>query len=217
MQSNSLDPVVKRNQKISRIEGHNRLSLQRLGIPRNTATSDSTEHYKDLPLQIQNLLSPTPPSLIGKASEQNNFRLQLFEATAVAKTLTSYVSMHLDDQWRKNIFFQLDLIHQVDEWDEDLSPVNRASMSTFLKTILKLKVKLYPGLGLSSKGHLIAAWTEGSKRLTLEFMPNEKVKWLISRKLDDLETERAAGSTTIGRLYQCLTPYDLGSWFISKS
>ena len=50
-----------------------------------------------------------------------------------------------------------------------------------------------------------------------EFMPNEKVKWLISRKLDDLETERAAGSTTIGRLYQCLTPYDLGSWFIIKS
>ena len=218
MQSEAVLNLSRRDRKVSPLEEKNKFSTRRFAIPRDDSPNlGYGEHYKDLASKIQNLFNPTPPSLIGSSTERTNVGLQLFEATAVAKTLTSYVSMHLDDQWRKNIFFQLDLIHQVDEWDEDLSPVNKESMGTFLKTILKLKVKEYPGLGLNSKGHLVAAWTDVDKKLTLEFLPQDKVKWLISRKLIENENERAAGSTTVARLYQCLEPYELRGWFTSKS
>jgi hypothetical protein len=215
MQSNTLQAVAKSIQQVHAHSGHNRLSLHQTDMQRRAVLdANSTVHNSALTQQLQGLINPTPPSLIGRADEGNNISLDLFNATARAKTLTSYVSMHLDDQWRKNIFVQLDMIHEVDEWDEDLSPVNEASMKTFLKAILKLKVCLYPGLGLSNKGNLIAAWTKGSKRLTLEYQPEDKVKWLASNKLNEFETERAAGTTSVARLYECLAPYDFSQWFV---
>ena len=217
MQSNTLQTVAKSIRQVHSHSVRNRLSLPQMDMHRGAVLdANSTVHNSALAQQLKGLLNPIPPSLIGRAEKDHNISLNLFNATARAKTLTSYVSMHLDDQWRKNIFVQLDLIHEVEEWDEDMSPVDEASMNTFLKAILKLKVSLYPGLGLTNKGYLIAAWTKGSKRLTLEYHPKDKVKWLVSNKLNEYETERAAGTTTVARLYQCLAPYDFSQWFVTS-
>jgi hypothetical protein len=214
MQSNTLQ-VANNAHKVNALTGHNHLSWSQLALQQGVgAERTSTVHSQALTQQLRSLISSQPPSLVESAKKGCDTSLELFNATATAKTLTSYVSMHLDDQWRKNIFVQLDMIHEVEEWDEDMSPVNEASMKTFLKAILKLKVSMYPGLGLTNKGYLVAAWTEGPQRLTLEYQPQDKVKWLVSSKLNEFETERAAGTTSVGRLYQCLAPYDFEKWFV---
>lgn len=215
MQSNTLQAAAYGIRQVHPNTGHNCLSLHQMDMQRGALLdANSTVHSIALAKQLQGLKNPPPPSLIGRADMDHNISFDLFNATARAKTLTSYVSMHLDDQWRKSIFVQLDMIHEVEEWDEDMFPVNEASMNTFLKAILKLKVSLYPGLGLNNKGYLIAAWTKGSKRLTLEYQPQDKVKWLVSNKLNEFDTERAAGTTSVKRLYQCLEPYDFSHWFV---
>lgn len=89
-------------------------------------------------------------------------------------------------------------------------------MATFLKAMLMVNLKKYPGLGLTNQGNLVAAWTENQKRLTLEFQSKDKVKWITSQELNLQETERAAGIANVKRLYKCIAPYGLQSWFTEK-
>lgn len=195
----------------------NRMSISGFQIPREQAANASTTYYsQELTEKIRNIRHSTalpPKELVLKGGDT---RLEIFNATAAAKTLTSFVSMHLKDEWRKNIFSQLDLIHDFEEWDEELSPIRGESMATFLRAMLKINLKKYPGLGLTNHGNLVAAWTENQKKLTLEFQSKDKVKWIASLGLNLEETERAAGITNVKRLYKCIAPYGPQSWFTEK-
>ncbi len=195
----------------------NRMSIGGFPIPRDVDANSSTPNYsQELISKFRDGKNTTALPSKESILKEGDTRLEIFNATAAAKMLTSYVSMHLKDEWRKNIFFQLDLIHEFEEWDDELSPIGRDSMTTFLKAMLKVNLKKYPGLGLTNKGYLIAAWTENQKKLTLEFQPKDKVKWIVSQELSPEETERAAGFTNIRRLYRCIAPYGVQSWFTEK-
>ncbi len=136
----------------------------------------------------------------------------LFDASASVKIALSRVSMHMERSWRDTLFHQIDLLHDVDEWEEGDKPINKDSFSAFIKGIILINPKRLPGLGLSSNGNIIAAWTNGSNRLTAEFLPNIHVKWVLSRCING-ETERASGIIPIARLPECLAPYKPEIWF----
>ena len=174
-----------------------------------------SEVSKQLSKSISNLQIPPSPSSFPFVPSEKAIENRLFDATASIKILTSQVAMHMDKVWRDKLFRQIDSLHDLDEWDLDDKPVRKASFATFLKAILKIKPQRHPGLGLTYEGYLVAAWTTGKDRLTTEFLPNDRVRWVLTRNLDG-EIERSSGDTLVSRLYECLLPYQPEHWFIDE-
>lgn len=167
---------------------------------------------QEIESRIRQLRSPVAPSMRPLQLHERSLEEKLFDATAGVKVMTSQVAMYLDSQWRSKLFKQIDLLHDVDEWEQGDEPLQRESFATFLKAICELKPQKRPGLGLTSSGQLIAAWTAGSSRLTIEFLGNNRVKWVISRMIDD-EIEHYVGDTTVNRLAAGLGPHHTEEWF----
>ena len=172
----------------------------------------SSQQTQEIESRIQQLRSPVAPSMLGSQVHERSLEEKLFDATSGVKVMTSQVAMYLDSQWRSKLFNQIDSLHDVDEWEQGDEPLQRESFATFLKAICELKPKKRPGLGLTPSGQLIAAWTVGSSRLTIEFLGNGRVKWVISRMIDD-EIEHYVGDTTVNRLAAGLGPHHTEEWF----
>ncbi len=137
----------------------------------------------------------------------------VFESLAEAKIMTSRVVMHLDKAWRDRLFAALDSLLDIDDWSEDDQPILPQSFATFLRFMLQLSDSPeMPGLGVSDRGSVIAAWTEGNDRLTIEFLPADAVQWSLSCIVDDT-IERAAGDSSVQRLLDVLSPYKPSRWF----
>jgi hypothetical protein len=137
---------------------------------------------------------------------------RLFDATATVKVMTSQIAMHIDSNWRDKLFSQLDSLHDPDEWMSEDIPIRRESFSTFLKTILQLRPNRRPGLGLSHIGHLIASWAIDHDYMTLEFLPDDRVRWIVSRHVDG-ELERIAGQSPVAILKSTLALFQPEKWF----
>lgn len=161
--------------------------------------------------RIEELRIPPSPASLWTPTSGRPLEERLFDATASVKILTSQIAMHLEREWRDKLFKQLDSLHDLQEWDEDDEPIRQASFATFLKAIVQIKPKRRPGLGLSHTGNLIAAWTEAD-RLTIEFLANDRVRWVVGRRRDD-EPEHIAGQTRVDRLAEALAPYNPAIWF----
>nr|WP_299503202.1 hypothetical protein [uncultured Rhizobium sp.] len=128
------------------------------------------------------------------------------------KVLVSRVSMHLGVSWLEKLFAQIDSLLDVDEWDASDPVPNTETARTFIRLLLAMKVSRRPGLGVSNSGNIVAAWTAGPNRLTVECLPNDRVRWVLARVTDG-ETERAAGDGKIERLREILGPYTPAVWF----
>ena len=171
---------------------------------------------RDIAHRVQALRSGLSPAFIrpqaGSASRDASLQERLFGALAAAKILTSQVAMHLDGEWRGKLFRQLDSLHDPAEWEQGDQPLQQASFATFLKAMLTINPERRPGLGLSQAGHLIAAWTKGGDRLTIEFLPNDRVRWVLSMHADD-GIVRYAGDTPVSRLRGGLANHNPEHWF----
>ena len=131
---------------------------------------------------------------------QDDLAHQLFDALAQVKIFTSQVAMHLDTEWRDKLFHQLDSLHEIDEWEPGDEPIQRDSFATFLRAMLNIKPKRRPGLGLSHAGHLVASWKTGNDHLTVEFLAHDRVRWVLSRYIEDNVPERFAGDHRVDLL-----------------
>ena len=147
------------------------------------------------------------PSDVGGALES-----ALRDSRASFKVLVSRVSMHLGIAWLQKLFTQIDSLLDVEEWDGSDPVPNAETARTFVRLLLAMRVAKKPGLGVSNSGNLVAAWTSGPNRLTVECLPQDRVRWVLSRVIEG-ETERAAGDGKIERLRDILTPYDPAIWF----
>lgn len=174
-----------------------------------------SEDAKQLTRQVANLQTPLSPASLSLASSDMALEERLFDATCSVKMLTAQVAMYLDNKWRDKLFSQIDSLHDLDEWDADDKPVKKSSFATFLKAILQIKPQRHPGLGLTYEGYLIAAWTKGQDRLTTEFLPRDRVRWVLARNING-EAEDATGETSVSRLYECLIPYCPDNWFLNE-
>jgi hypothetical protein len=157
-------------------------------------------------------LTNQTPTFSGLSRTAHDLPEKLYDALAAFKIRTSIVAMHLDDAWRSRLFQQLDNLLSVEDWDANDAPPGLASYSTFLRMMLVLRPVRRPGLGATSDGHLVAAWTVDSDRLTIECMPNDTVRWWLSVIIDE-EKDSAAGVTGLNRLKEVLTPYGPNRWF----
>ena len=174
------------------------------------AFSSETEQ---LARQIAALRPSTPSPTSFEPQPETNLAERVFDALVEAKVLTAAVAMHLGPAQRDKLFRQLDSLHDPAEWEEGDKPLQRSSFGTFLKAMLTVNPQRGPGLGLSQDGHLIGAWTIGRDRLTIEFLPNDWVKWVLARYKDDDEPRRFAGQTPVSELAEGLAPHRPEHWF----
>jgi hypothetical protein len=99
-----------------------------------------------------------------------------------------------------------------EDWDVSDQPPSVESFSTFLRMLIFLKPLRRPGLGASSDRTVVASWTTGNDRLTMECLPDDGIRWHLSVLIDD-NRERAAGLTPVQRLANVLAPYQPDRWF----
>ena len=140
---------------------------------------------------------------------------QLHDARANFKIKTNNFAMHFGCDWQKRFFTQLDAILDADEWDETDQIITELAFTTLLRILLILRGKRRPGLGVGPNGSIVAAWTNGPNRLTLECRPNDEVRWIISQIVDG-KLDTAAGQTSLSHLFQRLAPYDPEQWFTDE-
>lgn len=166
--------------------------------------------------EIANALSVTPFGLKSKVKKDKDKFLsledRLYESRAYCKIEISKVTMYLPNEWRDHFFKQLDNLMDAENWETDDPPITEASFNTFLRMLLELWPVKHPGLGVSNDGNIVAAWTIGRERLTIECFPDDKVRWVVSRYLED-ERESAAVITQVSRLIATLQPYNPSEWF----
>lgn len=178
------------------------------------ASVDVDPKFMKIAHDIDSLLNQLSPSkAVVAPPETQVLEQQLFDALAAVKILTSQVAMHLDRELRQKFFQQLDSLHDVQEWEPGDEPIREASFATFLKAILSINPARRPGLGLSNTGNLVAAWTTGRDRLTIEFQPNDRVRWVLARYRDTDEPARFAGQTHVFDLGEGLAPHHPEHWF----
>ncbi len=120
--------------------------------------------------------------------------------------------MHLEPGRRERFFAQVDSLLDADEWDEDDQPISAASFATLLRLLLLIRPKRWPGLGASMDGHVIAAWTKGENRLTVECLPEDQLRWVLVRYRNG-ERKSAADDTALLGLPDALQPYEPQIWF----
>jgi hypothetical protein len=175
-----------------------------------------SEGTREIVQHVQTLQSPASPASLhpqrDERPDKRPLQERLFDALREVKILTSQVAMHMDKEWRDKLFYQLDALHDPAEWEGDDQPIRKSSFETFLKAMLSISPERRPGLGLSHAGHLIAAWTTDEDRLTIEFLPNDRVRWVLSRHSNG-EIERYAGDTGVSSLAAGLSKYHTERWF----
>lgn len=137
---------------------------------------------------------------------------RLFDAKAGCKIKISEVSMYFPDEWRKGLYSQLDSLMDSENWEEDETPVTTVSFSTLLRMLALIKPTRRPGLASSSAGNIIAAWSSGESRLTIECLPGDSVRWVLSHIVDGIR-ESAAGVVQLTRVQAVLSPYNPDRWF----
>ena len=170
------------------------------------------EETRIIKRKVDELVNPPSPASLTPISTQKSLEEHLFDATANVKILTSQVAMHLERAWRDKLFRQLDSLHDLDEWEQNDEPIQKDSFACFLKAIFQIKPQRRPGLGLSSMGNLIASWTTDLDRLTVEFLPGDRVRWVITQQCN-CESEYFSGQTAVSRLADGLAPYQPEKWF----
>lgn len=136
-----------------------------------------------------------------------------YDALAKAKIWTSKVAAHLSDEYRRKLFQSLDRLHDIEEWEPGDAPIIEASFLTFLRTLIMLKPTKWPSLGLSHKGHLFGIWGNAQDRVTLEFFPDDQIKWVLSCNDQNGKTIRNAGLGPALSISSLLNPYNPEHWF----
>jgi len=137
---------------------------------------------------------------------------KLFDALATAKVWMSKVAMHFPKENRDRLYKQLNLLHDFDEWFEGDAPVQLASFQSFVRTVLHHGISTRPALSLSPSGNLLALWSDGGDKLTIEFLPGNRARWLVVTSSRS-GPENATGTTPIERVREVLMPYNEHRWF----
>ena len=136
----------------------------------------------------------------------------LYDSRATFKIATNSVAMHFDREWQRRFFIQLDALMDVDEWDRQDQFITEPAFRTLLRVLLMLRGKRRPGLAVGPDGSIIAAWTAGPNRLTLECQAADTIRWIVTQIIDG-EPDIAAGQTKLTHLFDRISSFNPGQWF----
>ena len=153
-------------------------------------------------------LVPTPAV---KSTEE-----RLFDAKANAKIYTSQVAMRINENWRKQLFRQIDSVLDADEWMVGDEPLTTESYQTFLRLMFVIQPRVKPGLGMTSNGDLMAIWQTGDARLTIYCFGDDELRYVLSY-LEDGKRRTAAADGSIRNIQKLLAAFQPDQWFGNES
>jgi hypothetical protein len=139
-----------------------------------------------------------------------------YDALARAKVWTLRVATHLKAEDRKKLFRDLDRLHDISEWESGDVPMSEASFQNYLRMILRIRPQKSASLGLSSDGNIFAIWGTATDRITLEFLADDEVKWVLSYRDQNGSMIRTAGVAPADRILSLLSPYNPEHWFYDR-
>jgi len=175
--------------------------------PSNAVGPDSVTIQK----LLKQIYETRPPSVASFASDtpstEDDIPGQLEQTLALFIDLTSKIAMYLDTRWRKQLLEKLIQLLDAEDWESDFALPSAASFSTFLRMVIYLHPTKRPGLGISHLGHILASWRRGEDRIVIECLPNDEVRWVLSRTING-ERESGAGNVQIHRIPEVTEPYD---------
>lgn len=196
---------------LTKLEPSPRFSADK-GFPfQTTRTSTAVSTFKPNTVVGDAAAAPTIKHAEVSANKKP-IAAELFSATAEAKIWTSRVAMHLDRPVRDRLFRQLDILHDADEWVSEDAPVNLESYKTCVRAILFHHINSRPSLALMPSGHVLALWQDGTDKLSVEFLPGNKTRWIVQSR-SEAGVERAAGTAPLERLRHVIQPYCADRWF----
>ena len=140
---------------------------------------------------------------------------RLHDARAAFKVRTNMFAMHFGRDWQQRFFAQLDAVMDADEWDSQDPVITEPAFATLLRILLILRGKRRPGLAAGTNGTIIATWTVGENRLTLQCQPGDSVRWIVTQIIDG-QPDTAAGQTTVAHLMQRLQAFNPEQWFTDE-
>jgi hypothetical protein len=156
--------------------------------------------------------SDQPAKRIVSAPVETSEAERAFDQLVALKMTTADVSMHLDAAWRSGLFKQLDNLLDAEEWDFSDEMPSVGSFKTFLRMIIHNRVKRRPGLGATSDGKIIATWTVGADRLTVECKSNDTVRWVATKYIAG-DRVSSANTGPVSLLREFLAPFKPDLWF----
>jgi hypothetical protein len=98
----------------------------------------------------------------------------LFDNAANLKIAFAAIAMHLSPDWRRVIFKQLDRLLDSASWEEDSALIAFPPFITFLRFVIYAAPTRFPSLGVSPKGHILAAWLCPPQQIAVEFLEADK-------------------------------------------
>lgn len=145
-------------------------------------------------------------------SQNKSIEDQLDEKLLSLKRILSAVAMYLDRDWRSQLLIALDRFANKDDWEDDMVLPSEQSFATFLRAIIYLHPTKRPGLGLSSKGHFLAAWSRDRDRIVIECLADDEIRWVLSQTNEGCR-ESGAGKNQIHRLPDLIAGYEPDRFF----
>jgi hypothetical protein len=167
---------------------------------------------------VPDLISKLPNISGGKSWERlgQSADASLAERLAVRllafKRMTSPVARYLDRDWHAQLFETLDKLFEADDWDDDFILPLEQSFETFLRLIIHLNPTKRPGIGLSSRGYVLASWIKDGDGIVVECLPRDELRWVLSQS-DEGRRESAAGKNRIQRLIELIEGYEPDRFF----
>ena len=147
---------------------------------RSLATSFRAEDKKpshQASPSVDDLKEPVPfdERLLFKwPSQPRSLDERLFDNAAALKIDFAHIAMHLSSEWRQVVFKQLDRLLDPQNWEHDSAFVERAPFMTFLRFVIYAAPTRFPSLGVSPKGHILAAWLCPPQQIAVEFLEADK-------------------------------------------
>ena len=121
----------------------------------------------------RSMSSPTTSDSLAKETPKT-IEESLFDNAVDLKVALSQVTMHLSQAWRGAIFNQVDFLLSTDNWQDDSALINKETFMTFLRFIIFTKINKFPSIGVSASGQILAAWRNGTKKIALKFLADDK-------------------------------------------
>jgi hypothetical protein len=147
-----------------------------------------------------------PVTVLREVPKPSTIAHELFAATANAKIWASNLAMHLPRDILSRYFRQLDVLHDPEEWFEGDKPVNLDSWQALIRAVLIGSVSGKPSLAITPCGNLTALWVSKTSRCNIEFLSQNRARFLVSHVLQS-GNERMAGEISIERLGDLLKSF----------
>jgi hypothetical protein len=157
---------------------------------------------------------------IRKASQDKRQRVPV-----AAPSLRVLFDQYVADLFSLSMYFDLDFrlaltrktksLLSSENWDLDDPLPAPGAFLTLLRCFLALDATTVPSLGTDGRRAISASWVSPLGRLTLTAREKDSVDYVLSRRMEDGTTERAAGFSSVSRIKAALNPYDPDVWLKS--